>query len=88
MILRLKDGTETSLTTEEVGQLETMLNSETKIIKIGNLIFDRAMFAVIKPGGHTQADVIDDRSHLLDRPDYRGRFSPAKEALRKKWKID
>lgn len=61
---------------EEANLLEVTVNNQIHYI-------NKSDVASIKPVAGI--DRIEDKGHLLDLPDFRGRDSPAKEALRKKF---
>lgn len=85
MIIKLKDGTETTVTKEQAERaIEEMEGGATSFM-VNDMWIRCDWVAVIKPGGQTEADVIWDDSHILDRPDHRGKPSPAKEILREKY---
>lgn len=78
MIIKLFDKTEIIVTKEEATKVAEAINRGVKMIAIkGNLINPSAI-ALIREGGQTQAD----NFKKLDRPDFRGKDSPAKEKLR------
>lgn len=59
---------------EVAGLIELEVDGQTHFINKSNI-------ASIKPSNETETL----QTPLLDRPDHRGKFSPVKEELRKKW---
>jgi hypothetical protein len=78
MIIKLKDGTEIVETSEKAELVKRAIEQGAIGIELGDKWFRSDWVASIMPGGTKQ--VREDR--LLDRPDYRGQHSPAKEKLR------
>jgi hypothetical protein len=80
MIIKLFDKKEFYVTKEEAEQVKQAIDSGADHIEIGNDWIRCSAIATILEGGEPKPI-----SNLLDRPDYRGQFSPALEELKKKY---
>ena len=81
MIVKLFDRTEIIVTEPQAEAIVNAIERGVKMIRINKMVIASGAIAVIKPGGHTQADIVP-RNRQLAPPDNRGTDSPAKERLR------
>lgn len=83
MIIKLKDGMEVHATIEQAEGAEKAIEAGILGIKINGVWIRSDWIAIIKPGGNTESDAIKNVDRILNRQDFRGKESPAKEALRR-----
>lgn len=82
MIVRLDNNEEIIISREQAEKIEAMMSQDIKHIKINKRLVRTSAIKEIKPGGYTEADVIDE-SKQLEPPDHRGQYSASKEKIRK-----
>lgn len=85
MIVKLFDKTEFYCTSEQAEKIKVAIAEGQPSIEIEGRWMRVSAIATIMPGGFTEVDRITDSARLLDRPDFRGRYSPAKEKLRSRF---
>lgn len=78
MIIKLKDGTEINVTTERAEAVKDAIERGVVGIELDDKWFRSDWVATIMPGGTPKPQ----QDNLLEAPDYRGQYSPAKEKLR------
>ena len=76
MIIKLFDSKEFYITKEEAEQVKQAIENGADHIELGNDWIRCSAIATILEGGEPKPI-----NKLLDRPDYRGQFSPVKEEL-------
>lgn len=86
MKVRLKDRTEFIVTNDQAEKIKKAIDDGAIGIDLGDKWFRADQVASIMPGGHTEVDLITDKTRLIEAPDNRGRPSAAKELLREKMK--
>lgn len=84
MIIKLFDKTEIPCSDSEAEKIMAAVNQGVKLIRLRGMVLAPGSIAMIKPGGHSEADTVP-TSHRLAKPDHRGEASPALESLRAKW---
>jgi hypothetical protein len=80
MIVKLFDKTELTISTNAAVKLTESLQRDPQgYVTINGMVIKKTAIAMIKPGGEVLANAVA----LIERPDHRGEYSPAKEKLRK-----
>lgn len=80
MIVKLFDKTELTISQNAAMRLTESLQRDPQgYVTLNGIVIKKTAIAMIKPGGRTEPDT---KQLLLEKPDYRGEFSPAKEKLR------
>lgn len=87
MKVQYRDQSVSIITEEQGNKLSDLLMSGDcpEYLDIDGVIVRKDFIVKLEPGGYSEADVVKDRERLLDRPDYRGRPSEAKERLRQRF---
>lgn len=81
MIVKLFDGTEIEISSKAATDLTNSIRRDSQgYVTLSGMVIKKSAITIIKPGGRTEPDVSYER---IDAPDFRGQYSPAKEAIRK-----
>lgn len=71
---------------EKIKELARALELTAVTLSDNSIIFlSKGTVARLERTSGMEADSIKDSTHILDRPDHRGKYSPAKEVLRKQY---
>lgn len=86
MIIKLKDGTQITVSKLQADKVKTAIESDAKAINLDDKWFRSDWIASIMPGGQTEADKIPEHRQISPA-DHRGEYSPAKEKIRENLRI-